>query len=138
MKQFNGFVFVLATFLLALSIESCTKKTLMTGEDGFKYYKVTRNHRIGVKDLDGNVIVPIKMKEIYYNYRFNKQCDKERWFLCRCYDNKYMEVYNASNSRCIIGDDLGFVEVNRLYLDKDERKGGEATSTYFFVRRDEE
>ena len=79
---------LLAVFFLA----SCTHKTLITGEDGFKYYEVRRNNRIGVKDLDGNVIVPIKMKEIEYKSRFNKYGNKDRLFWCECYDNKYKEI----------------------------------------------
>lgn len=136
MRYSKKMIFAFAVLTTAMLFVSCTKKTLITGEDGYKYYKVTRNHRIGVKDLDGNVIVPIKMKDISYSCRFNKQNEKERWFWCCCYDNDYKEIYNAKTSQCIIGENLKFKGISFTYLDGHYKV--EPTSTYFLVKHEKE
>lgn len=116
-----------------LSLEACTHKVLVTEDDGFKYYKVTRNSRIGVKDLEGNVIVPIKMNKIIYRSRLNRLNNKERWFWGCCYDSKYIEIYNVDNAQCIISENSHYKVVSNLFRDKDYY-GYESTSTFFCVR----
>lgn len=135
MKTCKSLVYVIVMFLMVLSIESCTHKTLKTGEDGFKYYQVTRNKRIGIKDLDGNVIVPIKMRDIIYRSRENNKHSEDRWFWCECYDNNYKEIYDANYFRCIIGENLRFKSISDLFQDQ-LNTGYKPTSTFFYVRRE--
>lgn len=42
------------------------EKTLETGADGFKYYKIKKGNLAGVEDLDGNILVPILYDNVYY------------------------------------------------------------------------
>lgn len=125
----NSFLFA---FLTILSLESCTKKVLITEEDGFKYYKLECRNRIGAKDLDGNVIIPIKMKSWKYFHR-NDNGYKEKFFICDCFDNSYKEAYNAVTGHCIISEDLEFKRI--MYMFESSEFYHNASPVFFVVSK---
>lgn len=42
------------------------EKTLLTGDDGFMYYKVKQGKSVGIEDLEGNTLVPVIYDDVYY------------------------------------------------------------------------
>lgn len=126
---------LLVALLSSLLFGSCTHKELVTEEDDFQYYKLTKKDRIGVKDLEGNIIVPIKMKSIKYQSRYidSKNNKKDKWFRCECYDNDYIEIYNLQNNNCIISEDLKFKKVRDFYKDAKRTNNYTPSSTFFIV-----
>lgn len=43
------------------------KKTRKVGEDGFIWYELQKGDLYGAADIDGNIIIPIKYKYLYYS-----------------------------------------------------------------------
>lgn len=127
MRKSCIYVFVMVMALLQLYSCSRTSEELITKEYGVKYYEVTKKTRKGIKkgikDLDGNIIVPVEMSEIKYYRCYN---DKElsiisnqglevndfQCFLCET-DGDFDQIYKL-NGDCVIGKEKGYEIITSL------------------------
>ena len=98
---------------------SYTDKILITTDDDFQYYELRQERKgdtlRGVEDLDGNLIVPVKMREISYRRCYRSKGDFDlndyRVFLCTIGDESgFMEAYKVDGT-CVIDQSRKYTRI---------------------------
>ena len=87
-------------------------KFKQVAEDGYVWYKLKRGNLYGARDADGNIIIPIKYKDISYNCM-----DRwgTHWFVVS--DNLGIGVYSREGD-CIISTEMEYSSVSNPYTDE--------------------
>lgn len=90
------------------------KKTRKVGEDGFIWYELQKGDLYGAADIDGNIIIPIKYKYLYYSC---SQSYGTHYFTVK--NGDYEGVYTRRGN-CIISPDKHFTYV---HISSEEKSG---------------
>jgi hypothetical protein len=129
---------VVIVILCIFSILFCSCKEehqeLVTPKDGFMYYEVTKGSSVGIKNAQGEVIVPTIMKNIEYQHvvewgghDWDRHC---RYFICTIDKKGCKELYD-SDGHCLIKKEKGYKYILPHYggflvsYDEDHSKGSD-------------
>ena len=118
------------------SIEPKESREYQVGDDGFEWYKVYKNGKIGAEDKNGTIIIPLEYDNVIY-ISYNKYNDGDAhgdYFIARkgeyqsCYNSKGICVIPYTRHYCRIGKNHSsiFGTYYTCYMFKPNAKTGTA------------